>query len=137
VEVHLLPHLRQPATPDGALRAHHRHHAPPPCRRQLRESEERLAKFMHASAEGIVFHKGGFVTDANPPLLDLMGYTLPEMMGRPTLDFVAPDHARASRSVIGRLGDHLRQRRRAPRRHAHPGGVHRAHHALPRRDSCA
>ena len=34
----------------------------------MRESEERLAKFMQASAEGIVFHKEGFITDANPPV---------------------------------------------------------------------
>ena len=30
-------------------------------------------KFMQASAEGIVFHKDGFITDVNPPLLALLG----------------------------------------------------------------
>ena len=57
----------------------------------MRESEERLAKFMQASAEGIVFHKGGVITDANPPLCALIGYTLDELVGRRTLEFVAPD----------------------------------------------
>jgi len=65
-----------------------------------RESEERLAKFMHASCEGIVFHKDGFITDANPPILQLTGYTLPELLGRKTLEFIAPDHVAKVASVI-------------------------------------
>jgi diguanylate cyclase (GGDEF)-like protein/PAS domain S-box-containing protein len=65
-----------------------------------RESEERLGKFMQASAEGIVFHKDGFVTDANPPLLQLIGYTLDEIVGRKALDFIAPDHVAKVASVI-------------------------------------
>jgi diguanylate cyclase (GGDEF)-like protein/PAS domain S-box-containing protein len=67
---------------------------------RLRQSEERLAKFMHASAEGIVFHKGGFITDVNPPLLQLLGYTLDEMMGRKTLEFVAPEERAKVAAVI-------------------------------------
>ena len=67
----------------------------------LRESEERLAKFMQASAEGIVFHQGGFVTDANPPICELIGYTLEEMLGRKTLEFIAPDQvARVSAVMV-------------------------------------
>jgi diguanylate cyclase (GGDEF)-like protein/PAS domain S-box-containing protein len=57
-----------------------------------RDSEERLAKFMQASVEGIVFHKDGNVTDANPPLLALLGCTLAEVRGRNVLDFIAPEH---------------------------------------------
>ena len=41
--------------------------------RAMRESEDRLAKFMQASVEGIVFFKDGRVTDANPPVCDLLG----------------------------------------------------------------
>ena len=66
----------------------------------VRESEERLAKFMQASAEGIVFHKDGFITDANPPVLELLGYTLEEMMGRKTIEFIAPDHIAKVAAVI-------------------------------------
>ena len=91
IEVHLLPHLLNEDGPAvGAfvlisdITRHRRAEA------AVRDSEERLAKFMHASAEGIVFHKGGFITDVNPPLLALLGYTLPEMLGRSTLDFIAP-----------------------------------------------
>ena len=91
LEVHLLPHLIEgEAEPVGAfvlvsdITRHRQSEA------ALRDSEERLAKFMHASAEGIVFHQGGFITDANPPLLALLGYPLSELLGRSTLDFVAP-----------------------------------------------
>ena len=92
IEVHLLPHVDEMGVSIGAfvlisdITRHRRAEA------ALRESEERLAKFMHASAEGIVFHKGGFITDANPPLLALMGYTLEQLLGRSPLDFIAPEH---------------------------------------------
>ena len=66
----------------------------------LRESEDRLAKFMQASCEGIVFHKEGFITDANPPALALVGYTLEELLGRQTLEFIAPDQVAKVASVI-------------------------------------
>jgi diguanylate cyclase (GGDEF)-like protein/PAS domain S-box-containing protein len=108
VEVHLLPHMRQPgATPDGAfvlisdITRHRQAEA------AVRETEERLAKFMHASEEGIVFHKGGVVTDANPPLLALMGQTLADLVGRPAVDFVAPD-MRARVVEVMRAGDEIR-----------------------------
>ena len=92
LEVSMLPHCRD----DGGLAVgafvlisditHHRL-----AEAALRESEERLAKFMLASEEGICFHKGGYITDVNPPLLALLGYTAGEMNGRAALDFIAPD----------------------------------------------
>lgn len=57
----------------------------------VRESEGRLAKFMQATVEGILFHRDGIITDVNPPLCELVGYTLEEMKGRPALGFVAED----------------------------------------------
>src|SRR5438105_6946385 len=99
-EVNLLPHFG----PGGAVRGcfvlisditKHRR-----AEMDARESEERLAKFMQASVEGIVFHKDGFITDANPPLLQLVGYSLAELLGRKTLDFIAPDHVAKVASVI-------------------------------------
>ncbi len=59
--------------------------------RAVRESEERLAKFMQASAEGIVFHRDGVITDANPPICQLTGFAIDEIVGRRTLEFIAPD----------------------------------------------
>jgi len=100
VEVRLLPHVDEGGRGVGAfvliadITRHRRAEA------ALRESEERLAKFMHASAEGIVFHQGGLITDANPPALALLGYTLAEMVGRPALDFVAPDARQQVSSVM-------------------------------------
>ena len=82
IEVNLLPHAGLDGEPVGAFVliadiTHHRR-----AEQALRESEERLAKFLHASAEGIAFHKGGVITDVNPPLLALTGYAL-ERTGRP------------------------------------------------------
>ncbi len=107
IEVHLLPHTpAEGAEPVGAFVlisdiSRHRD-----VESALRDSEERLAKFMHASAEGIVFHKGGFITDANPPLLALLGRTLPELLGRPTLEFVAPGQRQRVAEVMA-TGDEI------------------------------
>jgi diguanylate cyclase (GGDEF)-like protein/PAS domain S-box-containing protein len=105
IEVHLLPHLDCEAGHVGAAAlgsfvlisdiTKHRL-----AERTARESEERLAKFMQASAEGIVFHAGGFITDANPTACELAGYSLEEMRGRKALDFIAPDHVARAAAVM-------------------------------------
>ena len=103
IEVHLLPHFGPVADGIGPLGAFVLISDISKFRlaeRAVRESEARLAKFMQASAEGIVFHQDGFITDANPPVLDLLGYTLAEMMGRKTLEFIAPDHIAKVAAVI-------------------------------------
>jgi PAS domain S-box-containing protein len=101
IEVNVLPHLGPDGRPDGAfvivtdITAHRL------ATQALGESEERLAKFMQASAEGIAFHRDGIVTDANPPLCLLVGYTLAEVRGRPALDFIAPDErARVQAALV-------------------------------------
>ena len=66
----------------------------------VRESEERLTKFMQASMEGIVFHRDGVMTDVNPPLCELVGYTLEELVGRTALSMVAPDQVEVVREVM-------------------------------------
>jgi len=100
-EVHLLPHLDGEASAAvGAFVLIHditRHRL---AEQAVRESEERLAKFMQASAEGIVFHRDGIITDANPPICELTGYALDEMLGRKTLEFIAPDHVAQVAAVI-------------------------------------
>jgi PAS domain S-box-containing protein len=58
----------------------------------LEASEERLSKFMEASAEGVVFHSATRITDANPAACRLYGAELPSLLGRSVLDFVAPEH---------------------------------------------
>jgi diguanylate cyclase (GGDEF)-like protein/PAS domain S-box-containing protein len=100
IEVDLLPHLGPHGEPVGAfvmindITRHRR------AELALREGEERLAKFLHASAEGIVFHKDGLITDVNPPLLALIGYTQAEVMGLPALDFVAADERERVAAVM-------------------------------------
>ena len=59
--------------------------------RAVRESEERLRKFSGATHEGLVFHENGVITDCNDAGLRLIGYRYEELVGRPVLDFVAPD----------------------------------------------
>jgi len=68
--------------------------------RATRESEERLAKFMQASAEGIVFHRDGVITDANPPICQLTGFAFDEIVGRRTLEFIAPDQVAKVTAVM-------------------------------------
>ncbi len=71
----------------------------------LRQSEERLSKFMDASVEGIVFHEDGVITDANLPLQRLLGYALQEMLGRKTLAFVAPDQVPRALEMIAKRSE--------------------------------
>jgi diguanylate cyclase (GGDEF)-like protein/PAS domain S-box-containing protein len=105
IEVHLLPHIDNEAGHEGnpAIGAFvlisdiTKHRL---AEQAARESEERLSKFMQASAEGIVFHRDGFITDANPPVCELIGYSLEEMLGRKTLEFIAPDHVAKVAAVI-------------------------------------
>ncbi len=100
IDVNLLPHVGEQGDTVGAfvlISDITKHRL---SERAVRESEERLAKFMQASAEGIVFHKDGFITDANPPLCALMGYTLEELKGRSVLEFIAPDHVSRVAAVM-------------------------------------
>ncbi len=57
----------------------------------LRESEERLTRLSNAAFEGIVFSKDGRIADANERALQMLGYDLAEVAGRPVSDFVAPE----------------------------------------------
>ena len=71
------------------------------------ESEDRLGKFMQASAEGIVFQEDGRIVDANGPILELTGYSLAELVGRPTFELIAPDEvARAAAAVASGAATH-------------------------------
>ena len=103
IEVNLLPRLDE----NGAVLAafvlitditRHRQ-----AERSVRESEERLRKFADATHEGIVFHENGLITDCNDATLRLIGHRFEELVGRPVLDFVAPDSRDTVQSNI-RLG---------------------------------
>ncbi len=59
--------------------------------RTVAETEERLARFLQAGVEGIVFHRDGVIADANPAFCDLLGYTLHDLQGRDLIDLVTSD----------------------------------------------
>jgi diguanylate cyclase (GGDEF)-like protein/PAS domain S-box-containing protein len=90
LEVSLVPHLGSDGHPFGAFVlisdiTRHRE-----AEAAVRESEERMAKFMAASVEGIVFHRDGLITDLNAPMAALVGGTREQLLGRHVMDFVAP-----------------------------------------------
>jgi PAS domain S-box-containing protein len=73
IEVNLLPHLDNRGIPVGGyvlISDITRHRV---AEQALRESEERLAKFMQASAEGIVFHQNGVGDRCQPTHLRAAG----------------------------------------------------------------
>ncbi|MGC4396337.1 PAS domain-containing hybrid sensor histidine kinase/response regulator [Hydrogenophaga sp. T2] len=51
----------------------------------LRRSQERLARFLEISAEGVFFHRDGVITDANPAACRLLSLTHAELIGRSAL----------------------------------------------------
>ncbi len=57
----------------------------------LRESEERFRRFTEASFEGVCIHADGILLDASPNYARMFGYELEEMIGRPVLDWTAPE----------------------------------------------
>jgi PAS domain S-box-containing protein len=59
----------------------------------LRESEERFRLLSEAAFEGIGISEQGRIVDCNDDLAAMLGYTREEMIGRPVVDFVAPEHA--------------------------------------------
>ncbi|MCG3190322.1 MAG: hypothetical protein LKCHEGNO_03030 [Burkholderiaceae bacterium] len=99
IEVSLVPHLDQGKLLGSFVLisdiTHHRR-----IEAALRESEERLSKFMDASVEGIVFHRDGVITDVNGALTDLLGHRPDQMIGRQILDFVAPEHHSRAQEVM-------------------------------------
>jgi two-component system sporulation sensor kinase A len=65
-----------------------RHHA----EQALRESEERWRRISEASLEGIAFSEKGVLVDANEQFALILGYGLPELIGKPVIELVAPEH---------------------------------------------
>ena len=91
IEVNLIPHFDAAGAQQGAfvlITDITRHHA---AEQAIRDSEERMRKFVSATTEGIFFHQNGILSDVNDALLAITGYARAEMIGRNTLDFVPED----------------------------------------------
>jgi PAS domain S-box-containing protein len=56
----------------------------------LRSSEERHRFFTESSFDGLAISQDGVLIDVTPQTLDLLGYRLDEMVGRPSSDFAIP-----------------------------------------------
>jgi PAS domain S-box-containing protein len=63
---------------------------------ELHDSEARFRKLAEATFEGIFISEGGILIDGNHRGGEIHGHELTEMLGRPLLDFVAPQ----SRAVV-------------------------------------
>ncbi len=57
----------------------------------LLQSEARYRQLSEATFEGIAVTENGILLDGNPQLAALHGYELEEMIGRPVIDFIAPE----------------------------------------------
>jgi PAS domain S-box-containing protein len=93
------------ATAIGRLRAARAH----------RESEERFRRLAEAALEGVGITDQGRIVDANPRLAEIFGCPVAELLGRPVMDFVAPESAAAVESFMrqgkGEMYEHLARRR--------------------------
>lgn len=68
---------------------------------ELHASEARFRQLAEATFEGIAVTEDGILVDGNPQLAGIHGYELSEMIGRPVMDFIAPE----SRALVAeRMG---------------------------------
>ena len=73
----------------------------------LRQKEARFRELAEASFEGVSIAEGGIILEANRGFAEIFGYTLEEVIGRSTIDFVAPESVdvvrhRVSENIEGR-----------------------------------
>ncbi|MBX3609503.1 MAG: PAS domain S-box protein [Hydrogenophaga sp.] len=67
----------------------------------MRASQARLFRFMEASAEGVVFHREGVITDVNPAACRLFGQAHAELVGTSILRLPPQSlHSRTSLSIF-------------------------------------
>ncbi|MGO9336887.1 MAG: PAS domain S-box protein [Terracidiphilus sp.] len=77
----------------------------------LRASEERYRRVIELAGEGIwMYDAQARVTWVNPQMAQMLGYTVDEILGRPALDFIAPESVDLVRAKIQRrmqgISDH-------------------------------
>lgn len=63
----------------------------------LKDSEERMRGLAEAAFEGILITEEGRILDANRALFEMLGYKPVDAIGRPVLDFIAPEYRELAR----------------------------------------
>ncbi len=53
---------------------------------------ERTHHFFNHSHEGLIFHINGIITDANPAIAKIIGFTIDELIGANVLQWIAPQY---------------------------------------------
>ena len=91
IEVNLIPQIISGSKPEAAFVlitdiTKHRQ-----AEQTIRDSEERVRKFVDAANEGIVFFEKGVITDINDAGAHLVRLPTEKIIGRQVLDFVAAD----------------------------------------------
>ena len=71
----------------------------------LEASEARLARFVEASDEGVLFHVDGVITDVNPAACRIYGADQQALLWHSVLEFIAPEEVEAARSAIAKPVD--------------------------------
>ncbi len=95
LEVTLIPHFGADGEALGAYVLINDITARRDAERAIRESEDRLRKFVAATTEGIVFIEDGVVVDCNEAIAHMMRVPQPELIGRRYQDFLSPDDFQA------------------------------------------
>jgi PAS domain S-box-containing protein len=58
----------------------------------LRDSEEKFHSIVEHGNDGIAFIQDGMVHYCNSMMLEIVGYTMEEVIGKPFLNYIAPEH---------------------------------------------
>jgi two-component system, cell cycle sensor histidine kinase and response regulator CckA len=58
---------------------------------KLRETQNRYRNIIEATFDAIAIHENGVILDVNEAYAKLFGYTVPEVVGKHVLEFVAPE----------------------------------------------
>ncbi len=88
IEVKLMPHFEGPRTLRGAFVLINDITEQWRIQEALRQSEDRMQKFVAATNEGIFFHKDLMISDLNEAMERMVGHARKELVGRNALEFV-------------------------------------------------
>ncbi len=67
-------------------------------REELKESETRYRNLFEATFEGMVVHNQGIILDANSGFANMFGYKIKDVIGKPLVQFAAPESQHLLRS---------------------------------------